>query len=66
MDYKKQLKTFYIREGDDDYMVVVRMIDELLVERHNGCVFYVHNLARFDSRFILAALGTMKGVNVRL
>lgn len=57
---------FYNQEGDGDYMVVVRMIEELLSERHNGCTFYVHNLARFDSRLILAALGQMEGVNTRL
>jgi DNA polymerase type B, organellar and viral len=66
MDYKKQVKMFYVQEGDADNMVVVRMIEELLVERHNGCTFYVHNLARFDSRLILAALGLMKEVNARL
>ncbi len=66
MDYKMQVKMFYIQKGDADHMVVVKMIEELLVERHNGCVFYDHNLARFDSRFILAALDIMVGVSVRL
>lgn len=60
------IKMFYTREGDGEHMVVVRMIEELLVERHNGCTFYVHNLARFDSRLILAALGVMDGVNTKL
>ena len=57
---------FYILKGDGEHSVAVRMIQELLRERHNGCTFYVHNMARFDSRFILEALGVMNDVNVRL
>ncbi len=57
---------FYVMEGESDYMVLVRMIEALLVPTRNGSTFYVHNLARFDSRLILEALGLMKGVSARL
>lgn len=65
-DYKGQLKMFYIEKNEDAHLVIVRMIEELLSERHNGCTFYVHNMARFDSRLILAALGLMSDVGVRV
>lgn len=60
------VKMFYGQENDCEHSVAVRMIEELLQERHNGCTFYVHNLARFDSRLILPALSIMKNINVRL
>lgn len=66
VDYKKNLKMFYTREGDANYMVMLRMIEELLQARHNGCSFYIHNMARFDHKFILEALGVMPDVNVVL
>lgn len=39
--------------------MLCRMITRLLDEKNDGWLFYVHNLSRFDSRFILAALGRM-------
>lgn len=60
------VKMFYAQPEEEPLMVVVRMIEELLTDRYNGCCFYVHNLARFDSRFILEGLGYMNNVKVSL
>ena len=65
-DPKGKYKQFYVQEGDSGYEVVIRMLEEMLSQRYNGTTFYIHNLARFDSRFILEALGRMDGVSVRL
>ncbi len=58
-DYQGVNYLFYIEQDESGIDVVVRMLNELLKLRHNGCVLYVHNLSRFDSRIILAALGEM-------
>jgi hypothetical protein len=42
------------------------MLKELVVRKYAGRVLYVHNLAGFDSRFILAALGDMTEFKVKL
>ena len=65
-DSKGQCKQFYVQKGDSEYAVVIRMMEEMLSLRYSGCTFYIHNLARFDSRFILEALGRMEDVGVRL
>lgn len=41
------------------------MLNELVVRKHTGRCFYVHNLAGFDSRFILSALGNMRDFDVK-
>lgn len=40
-----------------NYPVIQRMLHELLQRSNSKSTFYVHNLSRFDSRFILGALG---------
>lgn len=57
---------FYICEGESDYSVLVRALQALLSPKYTGGTFYVHNLARFDSRLIFEALGMMDGVSCRL
>jgi len=65
-DAKGNYEKFYTQPGENNFEVIVRMIESMLTRRHNGCVFYFHNLARFDSRFILEALGRMQNVKVDL
>jgi len=50
---------FYLDEGEDPINLVVRMLTELLRSSKKAATVYVHNLAGFDSRFILDALGRM-------
>ena len=50
---------FYLNAQEDPINMLCRMITRLLDEKNDGWLFYVHNLSRFDSRFILAALGRM-------
>jgi hypothetical protein len=64
-NYKDDLKDFYIKDGESPINVVVRMLKELVVRKYQGLSFYVHNLAGFDSRFILSALGNIPGFDVK-
>lgn len=61
-DFKGVPTVFYVEEGEPDFGVLVRTLQALLVQKYNGGTFYVHNLARFDSRLILVALGMMDDV----
>lgn len=64
-NYKDDLKDFYIKERESPINVVVRMLKELVVRKYAGLSFYVHNLAGFDSRFILSALGNIPEFDVK-
>ncbi|UYZ01845.1 hypothetical protein OJ967_27890 (plasmid) [Peribacillus frigoritolerans] len=57
---------FYIQKGDEPFAVLVRTLEAMVCRKYNGGVFYVHNLARFDSRLILEALGKMTDVSCSL
>ena len=59
------MKDFYIKEGESPIDVVVKMLKELVVRKYAGLSFYVHNLAGFDSRFILSALGNIPEFDVK-
>lgn len=61
-DYKGKPQVFYADKGEEDFTVLVRALQGLLTSKYNGGTFYVHNLARFDSRLILEALGKMDGL----
>ena len=50
---------FYLNNNEEPTDMMCRLLNRLLQPHNNGWLFYVHNLARFDSRFILAALGRM-------
>lgn len=65
-DYKGNATLFYIEKGESDYVILVRTLQALLCSKYTGGSFYVHNLARFDSRLILEALGMMSDVSCRL
>ena len=65
-DYKGNVTMFYVKEGEDEFGVLVRTLQALLCSKYTGGTFYVHNLARFDSRLILEALGLMNDVSCRL
>lgn len=62
-DFNGEATVFYIQEGDQPFAVIVRTIEALLCSKYSGGCFYVHNLAHFDSRLILEALGMMDGVS---
>lgn len=50
---------FYLNNNEDPTDMLSRLISRLLDPKNDGWLFYAHNLAKFDSRFILAALGRM-------
>jgi hypothetical protein len=56
-DRKGNKQLFYIKKDEKPINVVVRMLEAMVVRSYDKNIFYVHNLARFDSRYILAALG---------
>jgi hypothetical protein len=58
------MKQFYIKDGESPNDVIVRMLKELVSRKYAGRIFYVHNLAGFDSRFILSGLGNIAMFNV--
>lgn len=57
---------FYIERYESPVDLIVRMLKTLIIRKYAGRRFYVHNLAGFDSRFILAALGKMEWPVVKL
>lgn len=65
-DYKGKPTMFYIQKDEPDYVVLVRTLQALLCSKYTGGSFYVHNMARFDSRLIFEALGMMSDVSCRL
>jgi len=65
-DYKGNVTMFYIQKGEQPFAVLVRTLEAMLNRKYNGGTFYVHNMARFDSRLILEALGRMTGVSCAL
>ena len=65
-DYKGVPTVFYARKEEEEFLVLVRALQGLLCSKYTGGTFYVHNLARFDSRLILEALGKMDGVRCTL
>lgn len=65
-DFKGVPSVFYARKGEDEFLVLVRALQALFCYKYNGGTFYVHNLARFDSRLILEALGKVDGISCAL
>lgn len=64
--YKNIIKKLYIERYESPVDLIVRMLETLILRKYAGRRFYVHNLAGFDSRFILAALGKMGWPIVKL
>ena len=50
---------FYLENNQDPTDMICKLLNRLLQPENDGWLFYVHNLARFDSRFLLAALGRL-------
>lgn len=65
-DAKNHHKLYYLASGESNINLIVRMLHDLLVRGNDKTKFYVHNLAGFDSRFLLEALGVMHDCNVVL
>ncbi len=65
--YKDEIKMLYNKKTYESPLdVMIETLKELVVRKNAGHVFYVHNLAGFDSRFIVAALGSMPDFKVKL
>jgi hypothetical protein len=60
-DSKGRVSTFKLEsKTEDPFNVVVRMIQELFsTTKYHNHIFYIHNLTRFDGRFIMEALGML-------
>lgn len=65
-DYKGVPTVFYAEKDEEEFRVLVRALQGLLSSKYNGGTFYVHNLARFDSRLILEALGMVDDLSCTL
>lgn len=47
---------FYIDEDLDFNGLMFKCFDRMLCDKYNGYTFYVHNLDKYDSKFILPCL----------
>lgn len=52
----KELDLLYIDRDLDSFKLIHNCFEKLLKDKHKGRIFYVHNLGKFDSIFILKAL----------
>ena len=63
----KECNTYYIDEDLDSTKIIHKCLTEMLKPKHNKNLFYVHNLGKFDSVFLIKALihfnKTSEGVN---
>jgi hypothetical protein len=53
---KKGVNTFYRQDDEEGVDLIRRMLNRLVSRENDKTIFYAHNLAGFDSRFILSAL----------
>ena len=53
---KDLLKTFYIEKDLNSDKLIMRCIDSMLVEKLHRYTFYVHNLGKYDSAFLLKVI----------
>jgi DNA polymerase type B, organellar and viral len=58
----KNVKMYYLENGVTSEQLVLKCIDDMLVNQYNGYVFYTHNFGRYDARFLLKIL---KEENIR-
>lgn len=49
-------ETFYINEDLDSDLLIIECIGKMLNEKYNGYTFYVHNLAKYDSFYLIPVL----------
>jgi len=49
-------KTFYINKDLDSVEIIHRCVNEMLKPKYKDIIFYVHNLGRYDSAFLLKSL----------
>jgi hypothetical protein len=59
----KDSKTYYIDSSITSEQLVLKCINDMLVNELNGYTFYTHNFGRYDSTFLIKIL---KGENKRL
>lgn len=56
-------KTYYLEKGMTSEDLVLNCLNEMLVNKYNGYVFYTHNFGNYDSTFLLKIL---KEYNLKL
>ncbi len=49
-------KTYYLHDGISSEELVLRCIDDMLVNEFNGNTFYTYNFGRYDSTFLVKIL----------
>ena len=52
----KELDLLYIDRDLDSFKLNPKSFSKLMKDKHKGIIFYVHNLGKFDSIFIVKAL----------
>ena len=53
---KNYVKTFYIESDLDSDSLIMKCIDSMLIEKYHRYTFYVHNLGKYDSIFLLKVI----------
>lgn len=56
-------KTYYLDDGITSEELVLKCLNDMLINSYNGYTFYTHNFGRYDSTFLLKIL---KEENLRL
>lgn len=51
-----KVQTYYLNENITSEQLVLKCIDDMLVNQYNGYIFYTHNFGRYDSKFLLKIL----------
>src|SRR6266700_2540046 len=51
-----KVQTYYLNENITSEQLVLKCIDDMLVNQYNGYIFYTHNFGRYDSRFLIKIL----------
>ena len=60
---KDSMNIFYIEKDFDSEKLLVKCLDSIMCSKFNGFVFYVHNLGRYDSIFLLKVIVDMCSKN---
>jgi hypothetical protein len=56
-------KTYYLDKGITSEQLVLKCLNDMLVNKYDGHVFYTHNFGKYDSIFLMKIL---KEENIRL
>lgn len=56
-------KLIYISKDKSSYDIIIEGVNEILISKYNGFIFYVHNLSGFDVIFLLNVLVKYNNLN---